>query len=117
MARVSILLIRRRATGKAARVTEEGGIGVGQRMLPVQESDNAVRKFTEGIRETTMAGRKIVVSVRQEAHGIDRIATAKQGTNESIHQLLDATDQSESVSERLSEVAAEMRDSISEYRI
>ncbi len=106
-----------RATDKAVMVTEEGGKGVDQGMVLVNESGDAMRELTEVIRETAMASQQIVVSVRQEAQGIDQIFSAMQEINRATTQFLEATNQSKSAGEKLSDVAAEMRKSILSYRV
>ena len=106
-----------RATDKAVMVTEEGGKGVDQGMKLVEESGSAVRKLSEVIRETATASQQIVISVRQEAQGIDQIFSAMQEINKATNQFLDATQQTKSAGDKLGEVAADMRTSISSYRL
>lgn len=106
-----------RATDKAVMVTEEGGKGVDQGMQLVKESGAAVRKLTDVIRETSTASQQIVVSVRQEAQGIDQIFTAMQEINKATTQFLEATQQTKTAGDKLGDVAADMRTSISSYRL
>ncbi len=105
------------ATDKAVMVTEEGTKGVDQGMHLVQQTGETLRNLTDVIRETAAGSQQIVAAVRQEAGGIDQIATAMGDINSVTQQLVGSSEKTRTAAETLAQIAEQMRDSVSAYRL
>lgn len=105
------------ATDKAVMATEEGNKGVEVGINLINETGDVVRHLSEVINETTLATQQIVAAVKQEAVGIDQIAEAMSEINKTTGQFVVSTEQTKSVSNSLGEIAANLKEGVSYYKL
>ena len=107
----------RHAADKAVMATEEGTKGVDHGLQLTVQTEEAVRRLSEVIEETGTASQQIVAAVRQEAAGIDQIATAMSEINKVTHQFVASTRQSSEATTHLAAIASQLSEKVKVYKI
>ncbi len=111
-----ILLEIRTAGDRAVMAMEEGTRGVDRGLVLAERTGSAVQALMDVIQETSLGGQQIVAAVRQEAAGIEQIATAMTEINKVTGQFVSATRNTASASEALSEHAAELQRMVRQFK-
>ncbi len=105
------------AADRAVMAMEEGSRGVERGMELAESTGSAIQVLADVIHDTAMAGQQIVAAVRQEAAGIEQIATAMGEINMVTGQFVSATRQTAAGSDELANYAAELQGIMRQFKV
>ncbi len=106
-----------KATNTVVMVTEEGTKGVENGMTLANQSGSTIRALAKAINEAADSAQHIVASAEQQAAGLDQIAGAMGEINRSTTQALASNKQTENAVHNLSELGAQLKETVSEYQV
>jgi methyl-accepting chemotaxis protein len=105
------------ATNTAVMVTEEGTKGAESGMSLVERAGEAIRELAATIEEAAQSAMQIAASTHQQINGIEQLATAMQSIKQATTQTAASTRQAELSAKDLNEMAQQMEQAISRYRL
>ncbi len=106
-----------RATNTAVMATEEGIKGVDNGVGLAEQAGHTIMQLTENITEYTRVAEQIVASAQQQTVGMEQISLAIQNINQATVQSLASTRQTERAAHDLSDVARQLGELISRYKL
>jgi methyl-accepting chemotaxis protein len=106
----------RHATDRAVMTTEEGTRGVDEGMSLVERTGEVMQALGGVIHDSVMASQQIVAAVRQEVTGVDQVNSAMSEINKVTQSFVASSQQTQSASEDLKQLAEQMQDSINIYK-
>ncbi len=113
----SILNEIQRATNAAVMATEEGIKGVDGGVGLAKESGQTIIQLAESIGEYTRVAEQIVASAQQQNAGMEQISLAIQNINQATVQSLSSTRQTERSAQDLSQVARQLENLVTRYKL
>jgi methyl-accepting chemotaxis protein len=117
-ARVRVILNEiQQATNTAVMVTEEGSKGADYGMSLVDRAGEAIRDLTATIEEAAQAAMQIAASTHQQTSGMDQLAAAMASIKQATVQTAASTRQAERSAKDLNEMAHQMQETVSIYRL
>jgi methyl-accepting chemotaxis protein len=97
-------------------VTEEGTKGVDRGVRLAAQSQEAIEKLAETIRESTQAAMQVMAGGQQQATGIEQISLAMKNINQVTVQSMASTKQAEKAAQNLNELSRKLSDTLQTYR-
>ena len=113
----SILNEIQQATNTAVMVTEEGTKGAESGMALVERAGESIRELAATIDEATQAAMQIAASTHQQISGIEQLAAAMQAIKQASTQTAASTRQAERSARDLKDMATQMEQVVSRYRL
>jgi methyl-accepting chemotaxis protein len=104
------------ATNTTVMVTEEGTKGVDRGVKLAAQSQEAIEKLAETIRESTQAAMQVMAGGQQQATGIEQISLAMKNINQVTVQSMASTKQAEKAAQNLNELSRKLSDTLQAYR-
>jgi methyl-accepting chemotaxis protein len=104
------------ATNTTVMVTEEGTKGVDRGVKLAAQSQEAIEKLAETIRESTQAAMQVMAGGQQQATGIEQISLAMKNINQVTVQSMASTKQAEKAAQNLNELSRRLSDTLQAYR-
>jgi methyl-accepting chemotaxis protein len=104
------------ATNTTVMVTEEGTKGVDRGVKLAAQSQEAIEKLAETIRESTQAAMQVMAGGQQQATGIEQISLAMKNINQVTVQSMASTKQAEKAAQNLTELSRKLSDTLQAYR-
>jgi methyl-accepting chemotaxis protein len=104
------------ATNTTVMVTEEGTKGVDRGVKLAAQSQEAIEKLAETIRESTQAAMQVMAGGQQQATGIEQISLAMKNINQVTVQSMASTKQAEKSAQSLNELSRKLADTLQAYR-
>ena len=115
-AQVSTILSEiQNATNTTVMVTEEGTKGVDRGVKLAAQSQEAIEKLAEVIRESTQAAMQVMAGGQQQATGIEQIAIAMKNINQVTVQSMASAKQAEKAAQSLNELSRRLSDTVEMY--
>lgn len=105
------------AAARAVRAVEEGNQAAERGAQLADRAGETLQGLNRVIHDTALASQQIVAAVRQEAAGIDQIRVAMNDISQVTSQFVDATRQSESATNQLTEYAALLQNMVRLFRV
>lgn len=105
------------ATNTAVMVTEEGSKGADHGMSLVDRAGEAIRELSATIEEAAQAAMQIAASTHQQTSGMDQLASAMSSIKQATIQTAASTRQAERSAKDLNEMAHQMQETVSIYRL
>ena len=112
----AILSEIQQATNSAVMATEEGTKEVDLRIQQAAEALLAIEQLSEVITESAQTAIQVVAGGRQQASGVEQIATAMQSINQATVQSLASTRQTERAAQNLNELAGNLTTTVGQYQ-
>jgi methyl-accepting chemotaxis protein len=106
-----------KATNTAVMVTEEGTKRTEAGQLLVRSTGEAIEAITTRISKVAEAARQIAASTRQQLAGMDQVTSAMESIDQAASQTEAGTQQAEKAASGLSELAEEIKEIVSQYRL
>ncbi len=113
----AILSDIQKATNATVMATEEGTKGVEEGVQLAAQTSEAIQQLAGVIEEATQAAAQMVAGGRQQAAGVEQVAVAMQNINQATVQSLSSTRQTEKAAQALSDVARNLMDVVTQYRL
>ncbi|HLY27685.1 MAG TPA: methyl-accepting chemotaxis protein [Aggregatilineales bacterium] len=113
----SILNEIQQATNTAVMVTEEGTKGAESGMSLVERAGEAIRELAATIEEAAQSAMQIAASTHQQINGIEQLASAMQSIKQATTQTAASTRQAERSAKDLNDMAKQMEQAVSRYRL
>jgi methyl-accepting chemotaxis protein len=104
------------ATNTTVMVTEEGTKGVDRGVRLAAQSQEAIEKLADTIRESTQAAMQVMAGGQQQATGIEQISLAMKNINQVTVQSMASTKQAEKAAQNLNELSRKLADTLQAYR-
>lgn len=105
------------ATNTTVMVTEEGTKGVDRGVRLAAQSQEAIEKLAETIRESAQAAMQVMAGGQQQATGIEQIALAMKNINQVTVQSMASTKQAEKAAQNLNDLSRKLADTLQAYRM
>jgi methyl-accepting chemotaxis protein len=113
----SILSEIQQATNTAVMVTEEGTKGAESGMTLVERAGESIRELAATIEEAAQSAMQIAASTHQQINGIEQLASAMQSIKQATTQTAASTRQAERSAKDLNDMANQMEQAVSRYRL
>jgi methyl-accepting chemotaxis protein len=104
------------ATNTTVMVTEEGTKGVDRGVRLAAQSQEAIEKLAETIRESTQAAMQVMAGGQQQATGIEQISLAMKNINQVTVQSMASTKQAEKAAQNLNDLSRKLAETLQPYR-
>lgn len=113
----NILQDIRYATDRSVMATEEGTKGAERGLELVERAGEAVHALMEVVGRTATSSQQIVAATRQEAEGITQVTNAMAEINTVITSLVKSMEETRQASAQVNELAENLTDSVSVYKL
>lgn len=105
------------ATNSAVMVTEEGSKSAEQGMALVQRAGDAIRDLSDTIEDAAQSAIQIAASTQQQSNGMDQLATAMSQIKQATAQTAASTRQTEETVNNLIDLAQQLEETSSVYKL
>jgi len=105
------------ATNTTVMVTEEGTKGVDRGVKLAAQSQEAIERLADVIREAAQASMQVMAGGQQQATGIEQIALAMKNINQVTVQSMASTRQAEKAAQNLSDLSRNLTTTVDTYRV
>lgn len=107
----------RRGAENAVMVAEEGTKGVNNSLVKADSMSDIMISLREVIQSTYLASKQIVTAVQEESTGVDQVVISIREIDKVTQQFSTSAEQTKQATYGLSQVAKQLKDSISVYKV